>query len=102
MRATPAGQQGKATQATGPEASSAASGKAAGAGRTAGWVAVADSWAPVVAVSALMTGFGLWGLARGSAMGNDEVVSRYAALLSIGPSSTANDVVVTVLGPQPA
>jgi mannosyltransferase len=84
MRATPAGQQGKATQATGPEGSTAASGKAAGAARTAGWVAAAARCVPVVAVSGLMTFFGLWGLARGSAMGNDEVVSRYAALLSIG------------------
>jgi mannosyltransferase len=41
-------------------------------------------WAPVIAVSGLMTFFGLWGLARGSAMGNDEVVSRYAAGLSLG------------------
>jgi mannosyltransferase len=31
-----------------------------------------------------MTVLGLWGLARGSAMGNDEVVSRWAALLSLG------------------
>jgi mannosyltransferase len=30
-----------------------------------------------------MTGFGLWGLTRDSAMGNDEVVSRWAALLPL-------------------
>ncbi len=30
-----------------------------------------------------MTAMGLWGLARDSAMGNDEVVSRWAALLSL-------------------
>jgi len=84
MRATPAGQQGNAAQATDPEGSSGASGKVAGTARSAGWVAVAVSWAPVVAVSGLMTFFGLWGLARSSAMGNDEVVSRYAALLSLG------------------
>jgi mannosyltransferase len=84
MRATPAEQPGKATQATDPERSTAASGKVAGAARTAGWVAVAASCAPVIVVSGLMAFFGLWGLARSSAMGNDEVVSRYAALLSIG------------------
>jgi len=84
MRATPAGQPGKAAQATGPEGSTAGSGQAAGTGRSAGWAAAAAWWAPVIAVSGLMTFFGLWGLARDSAMGNDEVVSRYAALLSLG------------------
>jgi mannosyltransferase len=84
MRATPAGQPGKAAQATDPEGSTAGSGKAAGTARTARWAAVAASCAPVIVVAGLMTFFGLWGLARSSAMGNDEVVSRYAALLSIG------------------
>jgi mannosyltransferase len=64
--------------------STAASGKDAGAARTAGWVAAVAPWAPVVAVSGLMAFFGWWGLARGSAMGNDEVVSRFAAGLSLG------------------
>jgi mannosyltransferase len=41
-------------------------------------------FAPVIAASALMAYFGWWGLARESAMGNDEVVSRYAAGLSLG------------------
>jgi mannosyltransferase len=84
MRATPARQQGKATQATDPDGSTAASGKVAAAARTSGWVAAAVSCVPVIAVSGLMAFFGLWGLARDSAMGNDEVVSRYAALLTIG------------------
>jgi mannosyltransferase len=84
MRATPARQQGKAVQVTDPEGSAAASGTGAGPARAAGWAAAAAFWAPVIAVAGLMAFFGLWGLARGSAMGNDEVVSRYAALLSIG------------------
>jgi mannosyltransferase len=37
----------------------------------------------VLVSAALMTVLGLWGLARDSAMGNDEVVSRWAALLSL-------------------
>jgi mannosyltransferase len=37
---------------------------------------------PVIAAVATMAFYGLWGLARRSAMGNDEVVSRYAASLS--------------------
>jgi mannosyltransferase len=84
MRATPAGQQGKATPAKDPEGSSVRSFEVAGASRGTGWLAAAARGAPVVAVSALMLWFGLWGLARGSAMGNDEVVSRYAAFLPLG------------------
>ncbi|MGH3157966.1 MAG: hypothetical protein ACRDNF_15510, partial [Streptosporangiaceae bacterium] len=47
------------------------------------WRASGIRWAPVVAAAVAMTVFGLWGLARDSAMGNDEVVSRWAALLSL-------------------
>jgi mannosyltransferase len=53
----------------------------AGASR---WRALGIRSAPVLAAGVAMTGFGLWGLARDSAMGNDEVVSRWAALLSLG------------------
>jgi mannosyltransferase len=84
MTATPARQQGKATQATDAERSSVPSGKAAGVPRTPGWVAAVARYAPVIAVPGLMAFFGWWGLARKSAMGNDEVVSRYAALLPLG------------------
>jgi len=84
MRATPAGQQGKAAQAADREGAPAPSRRSAGAAGTAGWVAAAGACAPVIAACATMTFLGLWGLARGSAMGNDEVVSRYAALLPIG------------------
>jgi mannosyltransferase len=84
MSATPARQQGKATQATDAERATAASGQAAGAPRTAGWVAAVARYAPVIAVPGLMAFFGWWGLARKSAMGNDEVISRYAALLPLG------------------
>jgi mannosyltransferase len=37
-----------------------------------------------VAAAAVMAWLGVWGLARGSAMGNDEVASRWAASLSLG------------------
>ena len=43
----------------------------------------AARYAPVIAAAAAMTAMGLWGLTRDSAMGNDEVVSRWAALLSL-------------------
>jgi mannosyltransferase len=83
MRATPAGQQGNAAPAKDPERPAVPPAEAAGASG-AGLVATAARYAPVIAVSAVMTFFGCWGLARGSAMGNDEVVSRFAALLPIG------------------
>jgi mannosyltransferase len=53
------------------------------AARTAGWAATAARYVPVIAAAATMAFYGLWGLARSSAMGNDEVVSRYAASLSL-------------------
>jgi mannosyltransferase len=84
MRATPAGQPGKAASAKDAERSPVRSSGAVGAARTAGWATVVVRYAPVVAASAVMAVLGSWGLARGSAMGNDEVVSRFAALLSLG------------------
>jgi mannosyltransferase len=52
----------------------------AGAG---GKTAAAARYAPAAAAAAAMAVAGVWGLARDSAMGNDEVVSRWAALLSL-------------------
>ena len=49
----------------------------------AGRAAAAVWWAPVAAAAAVMACFGLWGLARQSAMGNDEAASRWAASLSL-------------------
>ena len=54
----------------------------AGAGLT-GWRAAAVRYAPVAAAAGAMALAGVWGLSRDSAMGNDEVVSRWAALLSL-------------------
>ncbi len=48
-----------------------------------GWTAAAAWWLPVLAVAAVMVVLGVWGLARHNAMGNDEVASRYAAMLSL-------------------
>jgi mannosyltransferase len=40
-------------------------------------------WAPVIGAAAVMAVLGVWGLARDSAMGNDEVATRWAALLPL-------------------
>jgi len=84
MRATPAGPHNRANAATNAEGPSIPSAETPGAARTTGWLATAARYAPVIAASATMAGYGWWGLARDSAMGNDEVVSRFAALLSLG------------------
>lgn len=44
---------------------------------------VAVRYAPVILAAALMAVLGVWGLARDSSMGNDEVATRWAALLSL-------------------
>jgi hypothetical protein len=44
---------------------------------------VAAKYAPALIAGAAMAVLGVWGLARDSAMGNDEVATRWAALLSL-------------------
>ncbi len=48
-----------------------------------GWTSVAVRFAPVIASAVAMAVAGLWGLGRDSAMGNDEVATHWAALLSL-------------------
>ena len=57
-------------------------GTAAGAGGGAGW-ARAAVWGLPAAAAAVMLVMALWGLWRQGAMGNDEVATRYAAMLSL-------------------
>jgi mannosyltransferase len=53
------------------------------AGHRSGWALVAW-WLPAAVPATVMAVLGVWGLARGNAMGNDEVVTQYAARLSLG------------------
>jgi mannosyltransferase len=48
-----------------------------------GWTAAAARYLPVGLAAAVMLVLGLWGLTRQSAMGNDEVATRWAALLPL-------------------
>ncbi|MGO8961974.1 MAG: glycosyltransferase family 39 protein [Streptosporangiaceae bacterium] len=48
-----------------------------------GWTRAALRFAPVIASAVAMAVAGLWGLGRDSAMGNDEVATHWAALLSL-------------------
>ncbi len=52
--------------------------------RSAGWPARAVRFLPIGFVAAVMLVAGLWGLSRHDAMGNDEIVTRYASTLSLG------------------
>src|SRR5215470_9062444 len=85
VRPTEIGNPGPAGTATDDQGPSAPAAGAAPGGRGAGRAGAraAAGWAQVVAAAAGMAGLGVWGLARGSAMGNDEVASRWAARLSL-------------------
>ena len=48
------------------------------------WSARALRFLPVAFVAAVMAVLGIWGLGRHNAMGNDEIVTRYASTLSLG------------------
>jgi len=50
----------------------------------AGWSARALRYLPVGFVAAVMAVLGVWGLGRHNAMGNDEIVTRYASTLGLG------------------
>ena len=71
--AEPGGTPAPAPLASGATSHPAAGGRAAGPAR----------YAPAAAAAAVMVVLGIWGLARDSAMGNDEVATRWAALLSL-------------------
>jgi len=51
--------------------------------RTPGWAATAAAWIPPAAAAAVMLVLGWWGIARDNSMGNDEVATRWAALLPL-------------------
>ncbi len=54
------------------------------AGRAGGWTAAAARYLPIAVPAVTMTVLGIWGLPRHNAMGNDEIVTQYAAKLSLG------------------
>jgi mannosyltransferase len=47
------------------------------------WAVAAARYAPIAIPMAVMAVLGLWGLTRDNSMGNDEIASRWAALLSL-------------------
>ncbi len=91
MSSVPTGQQGRSSRSARPGESGAAGESGAGpAGSAQAGAAapgrrpsVALRYAPVILAAAVMAVLGVWGLARDSSMGNDEVATRWAALLSL-------------------
>jgi mannosyltransferase len=100
VSSVPTGQQGQSspadgtggTEVDGAEVAGAevAGPGVAGAGGLTGpadppgrWRAGAGWYLPAALAAAVMAVLGLWGLARDSSMGNDEVATRWAALLSL-------------------
>jgi mannosyltransferase len=85
----PTGQRGQSYPADGRDGAGtelAGAGGLAGTGpapRPARWRAGAGWYLPAVLAAAVMAVLGVWGLARDSSMGNDEVATRWAALLSL-------------------
>jgi mannosyltransferase len=69
-----------------PTGTAAARTDAAGtaAARTGGWRRAAARYLPIAIPAVTMLVLGIWGLPRHNAMGNDEVVTQYAAKLPLG------------------
>jgi mannosyltransferase len=84
VSAAPAGHRGTTAPATRAGGAPAPAGPGAtpapGGSR---WASLAGLWGAIAAVAATMAVLGWWGLARRNSMGNDEVATRWAALLPL-------------------
>jgi len=80
----PTGRRDAAPATARADGTSARPGPGGQGGPRTGRKAASGRWLPVAFVVAVMAVLGVWGLARRGAMGNDEVASRYAAMLSLG------------------
>ncbi len=84
MSPAPTPQRDKTPPPPEPAAGSAPPPAAGGArARTTGWAATAAAWVPPAVAAAAMLVLGWWGIARDNSMGNDEVATRWAALLPL-------------------
>ena len=90
MSSVPTGQQGRSSRPGGPggtgdgaESADRARAGAVTAAPPGQRPPVAVRYAPIILAAAVMAVLGVWGLARDSSMGNDEVATRWAALLSL-------------------
>jgi mannosyltransferase len=81
MSARPSGKT--ASPAPGAPPTSEGANPASAPATDGGWTAAAARYLPVGLAATVMLVMGLWGLQRHSAMGNDEVATRWAALLPL-------------------
>ena len=82
MSSVPTGQRGQSAPAAGTGGRDGLPGPGP-AGPGPRWQAATARYGPPVLAALVMAGLGMWGLARDSSMGNDEVATRWAALLSL-------------------
>ena len=84
MSPVPAPQRDTTSAPVGPAGRAAPpAGTGAAPARGPGWAAMAARYAPAAAVATAMLILGWWGIARDNSMGNDEVATRWAALLPL-------------------
>ena len=83
MSSARTGQRGAASAPGQPEGQPTPGGAPSEA-RSGGWSATAARYLPIAVPAATMAVLALWDLPRQNAMGNDEIVTRYAAKLGLG------------------
>ncbi len=87
MSSVPTGQRGQSAPAAGTDGRDGLPGPGPGGPGPGGpvprWQGAAARYGPPALAALVMAGLGIWGLARDSSMGNDEVATRWAALLSL-------------------
>jgi mannosyltransferase len=82
VSSVPTGQRGQSSPPAGTDGPAGLGGTGQ-ADPAARWPAATARYWPAVLAAAVMAVLGVWGLARDSAMGNDEVATRWAALLPL-------------------
>jgi mannosyltransferase len=78
------GQRGAASAPLDPEGQSVQPPASSPGAASGGWSATAARYLPIAVPAVTMAVLGAWGLPRHNAMGNDEIVTQFAAKLSLG------------------
>jgi mannosyltransferase len=84
MSSARTGQRDAASAPSGPEGQSAPPPAGPAAAASGGWSATAARYLPIAVPAVTMAVLGVWGLPRHNAMGNDEIVTQFAARLPLG------------------
>jgi mannosyltransferase len=84
MSSARTGQRDAASAPSGPEGQSAPPPAGPAGAASGGWSATAAKYLPIAVPAVTMAVLGVWGLPRHNAMGNDEIVTQFAARLPLG------------------